>query len=148
MFKTYQMTNKLFQPSPSAWSIDTALLIARLGTGIFMLTHGIPKLNMLLSGSAIQFPPVFGLSAELSLGMAVLTEIGCSLLLIFGLATRLAVIPLIITMLVAAFVFHANDPFSMQEPALLYLIGYSVLLMSGGGRFSVDYLIHRKLARA
>ena len=139
---------KFLQPIPSALPVDMAILLARLGIGLLMLTHGLPKLSMLIAGSADQFPAVFGMSAELSLGMAVVSEIICSLFLIFGFATRLAVIPLMITMLVAAFVFHANDPFSKQEPALLYLLGYCVLLMSGSGRYSVDYYLYRHTAVA
>jgi putative oxidoreductase len=64
-----------------------------------------------------------------------------------GLFTRLSVIPLIITMLVAAFVAHAGDPFSSKEPALLYLIPYLALLFSGPGKFSLDFYISRLLNR-
>lgn len=38
-----------------------------------------------------------------------------------GLATRLATVPMMIIMLVAAFVAHADDPFGKKEPALLYV---------------------------
>jgi putative oxidoreductase len=65
-------------------------------------------------------------------------------LLILGVATRLAVIPLIITMVIALTSVHANDPFNKQEPALLYLLVYLVLLVAGSGKFSVDGLLHSK----
>jgi len=103
---------------------------------------------MLFSGAAVQFPPVMGLSAEVSLGLAVFAEVFCSVLLLAGFVTRLAVLPLIITMLVAALMIHAADPFAKQEPALQYLLVYIVLLFTGSGKFSTDYLLQGKRPRA
>lgn len=125
---------------------DIGLLIARVGIAVLMLTHGIPKLVMLLSGSVVQFPSVFGMSPEVSLGLTVFTEVLCSALLLVGLATRLVTIPLIITMLVAALLIHAADPLSAKEPALNYLLVYVFLLLSGGGKYSIDGLLQRKKA--
>ncbi len=127
---------------------DIAILIARAGIAILMLTHGIPKMMMLFSGAAVQFPGVMGMSAELSLGLAVLAEVACSILLLAGLGTRLAVIPLIMTMLVAALFIHAADPFVKQEPAFQYLLVYVVLLFTGSGRYSMDYLLQDKIMAA
>lgn len=123
--------------------VDIALLIARVGIASLMLTHGLPKLFMLFSGGPIQFPPVMGMSAELSLGLVVFAEVFCSILLLAGLATRFAVIPLIITMLVAVLFIHAADPFGKQEPGLQYLLVYVILLFAGSGKYSVDHLVQR-----
>lgn len=135
---------KLINVNPAPPVTDMALLIARAGIGILMLTHGLPKLAMLFSGEAIQFPPLFGLSATLSLSLAVFAEVLCSLFVIVGFGTRLAVVPLIATMLVAAFYVHAADPFTRKEAAVQYLLMYVVLLFSGSGRYSIDYLLQRK----
>jgi len=121
-----------------------ALLFARVGIAVLMLTHGIPKLMMLFSGAPVQFPPVLGMSAELSLGLTVFAEVVCSVFLLTGFATRIATIPLIITMLVAVMFIHAADPFTKQEPALQYLLVYIVLLITGSGKFSIDYFLQRK----
>lgn len=136
---------KLFAVNSTSTATDLALLVARVGIAALMLTHGIPKLMMLLSGAPVQFPPVFGLSAELSLALAVLAEVGCSVLILFGFATRLATIPLIITMLVAVFMVHAADPFKIQEAGLQYLLAYVVLLLVGSGKYSVDYFLGRAM---
>mgnify|MGYP001209086349 CR=1 FL=1 len=135
---------RLLSVNKSATGTDIALLVARIGIAALMLTHGIPKMLMLFSGAPVQFPPVMGLSAELSLGLAVFAEVFCSVLLIAGFATRLAVVPLIITMLVAAFIIHGDDPFGKQEPSLQYLLLYVVLLFAGSGKYSIDYLLQRK----
>ncbi len=135
---------KLLKVNDSSNTTGIALLVARVGIALLMLTHGLPKLMMLFSGAPVQFPPVMGLSSELSLGLTVLAEVGCSLLLLAGFATRLATIPLIITMLVAVFVIHAADPISVKEPALHYLLVYVALLFAGSGQYSIDYLLQNR----
>ena len=47
-------------------------------------------------------------------------------------------------MLVAVMFIHAADPFTKKEPALQYLLVYIVLLITGSGKFSIDYLLQRK----
>ena len=124
-----------------------ALLIARIGIAALMLTHGIPKLLMLLSGAPIQFPPVLGMSAEVSLGLAVFAEVFCSLFILAGFATRLATIPLIITMMVAIFTIHSADPFVKQEPVFQYLLVYAVLCIAGSGKYSIDYVLQKQISK-
>ena len=123
---------------------DTALLVARTGVAALMLTHGIPKMMMLFSGAPVEFPALMGMSAELSLGLAAFAEVFCSIFLLAGFATRLATIPLIINMLVALVFIHAADPFTKQEPALQYLLVYIILLFTGSGKYSIDYLLQAK----
>lgn len=132
---------KLLSINKNAATTDFGILTARIGIAALMLTHGIPKMLMLFSGGPVQFPPVMGMSAELSLALAVFAEVACSVSILAGFATRLAVIPLIITMLVALITIHGADPIGKQEPVLHYLLVYVVLLFTGSGKFSVDYLI-------
>ena len=135
---------KIIHVHKAATTTDIALLVARLGIAALMLTHGIPKMMMLFSGTPVQFPAMMGMSPELSLGLAVFAEVFCSVLLIAGFATRLAVVPLIITMLVAALIIHGADPFGKQESSLQYLLVYVVLFFTGSGRYSVDDLLHQR----
>jgi putative oxidoreductase len=128
-------------------NMDAALLIARLGIALMMLVHGLPKMMHLFSGEPIQFASVMGMGAELSLVMAVFAEVVCSFLLLFGLATRFAVIPLIITMLVAVFYIHSADPFAKQELGLHYLLVYVMLLLTGSGKYSLDNLLTAKAGK-
>ena len=134
---------KLLSADGSLASRDSLVLFLRISVAALMLTHGIPKLQSLLSGD-IRFISVFGLGEELSLSLAVFAEVACSMLILFGFATRLAVIPLIVTMLIAVFHFHAADPFAKQEVGLLYLVGYVILFFTGSGKYSIDYLTQRK----
>lgn len=119
--------------------IDLGLLILRLGTGGLMLTHGYPKLLRLFGGEDIAFADPIGLGQGTTLALAVFAEFICAILVIIGLGTRLAVIPLIITMFTAAFVIHAADPFQRKELALIYLVIFTVLLITGAGKHALDY---------
>jgi putative oxidoreductase len=77
--------------------------------GCLMLVHGIQKV-MGFSEMADKFPDPLGMGSQLSLLSAIGAEVGCSLLLIAGLGTRIAAIPLAFTMVVALFLVHADDP--------------------------------------
>ena len=119
--------------------IDLALFVLRIGISCLMLTHGVPKLITLFGGEEIQFFDPYGLGVEASLTLAVIAEFLCSILLILGLGTRLAVIPLMVTMLTAIFVVHIDDVFTRQELPLLYLLVYTVLLITGAGKYALDF---------
>lgn len=112
---------------------------------MLMLTHGLPKLAMLFSGEPVQFPPIMGMSPEFSLGLAIFAEVFCSILILVGMATRLATVPLLITMLVAVFLIHQAEPFAKKEAALYYALFYVILLITGSGKYSVDYLVQNRL---
>ncbi|WP_431136958.1 DoxX family protein [Psychroserpens mesophilus] len=120
--------------------VNITLLVLRVGIGLLMLGHGIPKLQMLISGD-IQFPGVMGMSPTLSLALAVFAEVVCSILLLVGLLTRYAAIPLIVTMLTAVLIIHGDDPFAKQELGILYLIVYLTLFLLGSGKFSFDSVL-------
>lgn len=114
------------------------LLVSRVLISVFMLTHGWPKLMRFFSEDNIKFADPLGVGVIPSLLMAVFSEVVCSVLIILGLGTRAASIPLIITMMVAAFIVHADDPFARKEMALLYMLGYIMLLVLGPGKYSID----------
>jgi putative oxidoreductase len=88
---------------------------------------------------------LIGLGSESGLLLATLTEVICSFLLALGLLTRLAVIPLSITMVVAAFIFNADQAFIVKEKAILYLIVYFFLLVTGAGKYSMDHQLAQKI---
>lgn len=125
--------------------IDLGLLILRIGAGGLMLTHGVPKLINLFGAEEIAFADPFGLGMGTTLALAVFAEFVCSILIIVGLGTRLAAIPLVITMFSAAFIIHASDPFQRKEMAILFLLIFLVLAITGSGKHSLDfYWLKRK----
>jgi len=125
------------------------LLLLRLGAGGFMLTHGYSKLTgyegLVESFIAKErdFLPLVG--TEIEVALLIGAEFFCALAVVLGLFTRLACIPLIIAMGVAAFIAHGADPFGQKEKALLYLTMYSGLLFTGPGPLAIDAWIQLKL---
>lgn len=142
------MSSKTYSTILNLRNTDIALLLLRLGVSGMMLTHGIPKLIRLFGSGPIQFGDPIGIGVEASLTLTVFSEVICSVLILVGLGTRLASIPLIITMAVAFFIVHAAHAFERKELALFYLIVYIVLLLTGSGKYSLDhYLLKRKAAQ-
>ncbi|HEY7370077.1 MAG TPA: DoxX family protein [Thermoanaerobaculia bacterium] len=138
------------------------LLVLRVGIGGFLLSHGIGKLRLLLSGASEGFD-VIGLGAGTSLFLVTIAEFLCAILVMVGLATRPASAIVVLSMGVAAFVAHAANPWTMEkgyilymskaaeswaskEPALLFLIPMLALVFTGAGAFSIDAWIRRRWA--
>lgn len=134
---------KILSINPASKNTDLAILILRVAFAALMITHGLPKLQALVSGT-IQFPSVMGMSPLLSLTLAVIAEFIAPLFILFGLGTRIAAVPVIITMLVAIFYVHGADPFSKKELALVYALPFIGLLITGSGRYSIDSLLVRQ----
>ena len=135
--------NKLFNTTPSAPAVHLGLLVLRITLGALVLTHGYPKFTKLLAGD-MAFPDPIGLGAGTSLVLVVLAEFLCALLVLIGLGTRLAAIPLIINFTVIFFVVHAQDPFGDKELPLVFLLLSIVLLFMGSGRYSVDAVLDKR----
>lgn len=135
--------NILSSTSTSQQSLSITSLLLRFIVGGAMLSHGILKI-MSFATLATTFPDPIGLGSTLSLILAIGAEVGCSLLLIFGLLTRLATLPLIFNMAVIFFIVHHGAPFAAKELALLYLIIYIAIFILGGGRYSLDKLFFKK----
>ncbi|HEA28664.1 MAG TPA: DoxX family protein [Leeuwenhoekiella sp.] len=123
---------------------DAALLFFRVIISIMMLVHGVPKLLQLFGDAEIVFMDPIGLGMTASLALAVFAEFICSILLIIGLGTRLASIPLLITMLVAVLIVHVPDGWARQELPTLYAVCYVLLLITGPGKYSLDHYLLKK----
>ena len=116
---------------------DLGLLFLRISSSILMLTHGLPKLQKLISGN-FEFGDPIGIGSTPSLFLAVIGEFICPILIIVGFKTRWATVPTIITMLVAALIVHGADPFNVKEKAVIFLIAFVTVLMMGPGKYSLD----------
>lgn len=131
------------------------LLILRLGIGGYMLTHGWGKLQLLIAGEVDAVGDPIGIGGGPTLALLVLAEFVCALLVVMGLVTRLAAVPLVIAMGVAVMVAHSNDPWTMdqavklfmagetdfpasKQPAMMFLIPFLALIFTGAGRLSID----------
>jgi len=121
---------------------DFNALILRVVLGFSMFYgHGIGKMNKLFGGGEIEFADPLGIGVTFSLVLAVFSEVVCAWLVVFGLFTRLALVPLIITMAVATFIFNGGQPFGKIELSMIYFFGFIALMFTGPGRFSLDHVI-------
>jgi putative oxidoreductase len=131
---------------------STGLFVLRAGFGLMMLLgHGIAKLqNYSEMAKMWNVAPAIWPLSKMSMPMSLMATIGAevfaSALLVLGLTTRPAAFVLGFAMCVAAFQVHAVHPvFSAggpsKEMALLYLIPAFVLIITGGGQFSLDAVI-------
>ena len=133
----------LFPSKPDATDYSFLLLGFRILFGILMMTHGLQKWDNFDTLSAT-FPDPVGVGSTISLSLAIFAEVICSVAFILGVLYRLALIPLIFTMVIAFFVIHASDPFSAKEPAFIYLMVYLMTYITGPGKFAVDRLLVTK----
>jgi putative oxidoreductase len=121
-------------------NVDLGILVLRAGAGGLMLwQHGWPKL-VNFTDKMDTFADPIGLGSTISLSLIVLAEAVCALLVALGLWTRFTTIPLIIGMGVAAFIAHDGDPFGKKEMAVLYMIAFFAIFLTGSGRYSLDRL--------
>ncbi|MEM1117396.1 MAG: DoxX family protein [Bacteroidota bacterium] len=123
---------------------DLGLLILRLGIGLPMaFAHGTGKVPPsagfieATAGMGFPLPVLFAWAAGLS-------ELVGGLLIAAGLATRPSAFFLAITMAVAFFVRHGNDPFADGELAFVYLVGALGLMVTGAGKYSIDAVFRRR----
>jgi putative oxidoreductase len=119
-------------------SFNIASLFLRLTFGLLIcIDHGFSKLTHFSNQQNIFFDP-FHIGHRWSLVLVIFAEIFCALLVVLGLFTRIAALVLVISMSVAAFLFHKGQSIELHEPALLYLSAFFAILLVGPGRISVD----------
>lgn len=121
------------------------ILVLRLLVGVMIFRHGLEKMYN-FEALSFTFPDILGFGSYTSLMMAIFIEFSCSLFLIFGLLVRLSVIPLMISLAVAFFDVH-DAQLPSGEMALIYLIIVIILYFTGPGRYSLDYLIDRRVEK-
>lgn len=144
------MFKKLFIPSNDSDLTHMALLVARLWFGLTMLfNHGFDKLAH-FNDIVGTFPDPLRFGPEASLILVIMAEVVGSLLLTVGLLTRVAAAVLVIDMFVAFLMVHktALNGQGSGELAFLYLAGFIVLLIAGGGLFSLDTVAFKKSGRS
>lgn len=122
---------------------DFGILLLRLSFGSLFTWHGYKKL-LSFNEFVNYFPNPLGLGAEVSLSLVIFAEFFCGLLISLGLFTRLAIMPLFITMFVAFFIIHAKDEFAVKEIALVFLLLSITIFILGSGKYSLDQLLFNK----
>ncbi|MDH2434075.1 DoxX family protein [Pokkaliibacter sp. MBI-7] len=129
---------------------DWGLLFQRLAGSLLVLqVHGLPKLLHFQQQLALIEDP-FGLGAHLTLSLAIAAEVLCPLLIMLGVFTRLACLPLLFLLLVALLLVHPQWSLAEGQFGWLLLILFGTLLMTGPGRLALGQRVairYPRLAR-
>lgn len=131
---------RLFTTRYSENSFSLGIFLLRACTGALLIPHGYDKMDKFNEMAAMMADP-FHIGSSTSLVLVIFAELFCSILVVIGLFTRLACIPLIINMAVAVFYAHKGLVFGEGEHAALYLVIFAALLFTGPGKFSLDRMI-------
>lgn len=142
------MKRFLFGPGIHSYYTSAGLLLLRLvAGGLLFWAHGWEKL-MEYGERAPAFPDPFNWGSSISLGLVIFAEVFCSALVVLGLLTRFAAVPVAFSMFVAVFMIHTNDGLAQQELPALYMTIFIFIFFSGAGRYSIDALIERSSTAA
>ena len=123
--------------------VSILILCLRLFFGALFMMHGLDKLTH-FNELSTTYTSVLGLGSYMTLMLSIFTELCCSIFLMAGLLVRITVIPMIVAMAVAFFDVH-DAIMPEGELALIYLILFIILYLTGPGRYSIDYLIDTKV---
>lgn len=126
-----------------AGSSDFGKLLLRLMVGGLMLFHGIAKINggidfIITKVTQEGFPEFLAYGVYIG-------EVVAPLLIILGLKTRFASFIVVLTMVFAIYLVHANDLFEITktgawaiELQMMYLLSALALMFLGAGKLSFD----------
>ncbi|RUT72444.1 DoxX family protein [Flavobacterium cupreum] len=140
MFKIKQFNQPLI-------SVDLAFFFLRIALGaLIFINHGIEKIFTFNAMLAI-FPDPIGIGKFPGLIFALATDGICSILIIFGLFTRISTLLLSINLLVAFVFFHKLQITDVHgELVAIYLAVTLLLFIFGPGNISIDKLIKNKFS--
>jgi putative oxidoreductase len=148
------MSKRFFLMKFFPGSVDAGLLTLRLISAFSLfLRHGLEKLttfSAVRDSMLVHHGYVTAIGVTPSLLCATLADGVCTLLVIFGLATRWAALGSCVSLLVAwtlikhmAFLGKSPDA-NTGELMVAYIGVMAALFLAGGGRFSLDSLIERR----
>lgn len=132
---------------PSEKIVHLSLLVFRIAISVeLMAVHGLKKIGIGVE-AAEQVPNPFGLPGEINQALAIASNLVFPVLVIFGLLTRLAILPVLAVTLSGYFVIHWHDSLWEKDMPFMYSIAFLLLGVLGPGKYSMDDLIHKKLYR-
>ncbi|URO01424.1 DoxX family protein [Leclercia adecarboxylata] len=117
--------------------IDLGLFFLRItGSLLLLYVHGLPKVFH-FSEELTRIEDPFGFGPYFSLIPAIVAEVICPILILFGVATRLACVPIIAVLLVAMLAVHPDWSIAEGQFGWLLLIVFTTLAITGPGAWRV-----------
>ena len=122
---------------------DLGLTIVRIFAGIIIIPFGMEMFDAEAMSGYTKWLTDIGIPLPGFMAyVGKVAELVGGIFLILGLLTRLASVFLMITMAVITFVMSSG---SITDMTFLLLLLFAVYLFAGGGKYSVDALIGKKL---
>lgn len=116
---------------------DVGLLVLRVCTAVLViLIHGLPKL-MHWQAEMQHIDDPLHLGGAITLACALFAEIICPVLIIVGLWTRLACLPMLFLLAVSMWLVHPDWTLEQGQFGWLLMILFSGIALAGPGRFVV-----------
>jgi putative oxidoreductase len=128
---------------------SAALRFARLGVGLVFVSTGWGKVHNI--PKVIAFFQSLGIpAAELQAPFVAYTELLCGSAIVIGLCSRLAAIPLVVSMVVAILTAKRADLHGLFDlvgfDEFTYIVLLVVIAVLGPGNFAVDKFIAQRIA--
>ncbi|MEM5294092.1 DoxX family protein [Burkholderia sp. JPY481] len=116
---------------------DVALLFLRVSASVLLLiVHGLPKvLHIGAQLGAIEDP--LHLGSAFTLAFAIFAEVVCPVLMIVGVFTRLAALPILVVTVVALTLVHPDWSLEQAQFAWMLLILFGTVAIGGAGRYRI-----------
>jgi putative oxidoreductase len=109
-----------------------------------IIVHGLKKIGVGVAAAEV-VPNPLGLPEAFNDFIAITANTYLPFLVIIGFCTRLAALPALCVTLTGYFVVHANDPLSVSDVPYMYSVSLLLIIMLGGGKYSVDNYISGRI---
>jgi putative oxidoreductase len=135
---------RLFDTSVTYLLFNSAMLFFRVAISLEMIfVHGFKKLGIGVA-EAEKVPNPLHMPEVFNYAFAVSANIFFPFLVLIGLFTRLATLPILAVTLTGYFILHWNDAALMRDTPFNYSVIYLFLLFMGPGKYSIDNYISKK----
>jgi len=134
----------IVNPNSSTTINNWVLLGFRVLLSIEMIyAHGLKKIGV---GVAVaeQVPNPLHLPEVINNAFAISANIFFPILVVFGLFTRLSVLPILAVTLTGYFVLHFHDAPLVKDTPFMFSLSYLVILFLGAGKYSLDNYLFKK----
>jgi uncharacterized membrane protein YphA (DoxX/SURF4 family) len=123
---------------------DGIIAIVRIITGLLIMYWGFFIFNYVETQHYIDWLRSAGSPVpEFMIYLVRIIELICGLLIILGLVTRIAILPLLLTLVYSLWLTGIETVFNGQSSLSLLLV-FVMLFAIGAGKFSLDYVLFDK----
>ena len=123
--------------------IHGALFVFRIALSLeLIVAHGLKKLGVGVA-EAEQVPNPLHLPEEFNSLFADAANLVFPVFVVFGLFTRIAVLPILAVTLTGYFILHWNDALLIKDTPFMYSLCYLFLFFVGPGKYSIDQYLRK-----